>query len=299
MLAVEVRGLAKTYGGRFGRRQEALRGVDLRLEPGTAYGVIGPNGAGKTTFIKAILGLVQPSAGEVALLGGDPSDPSRRARVGYLPERLVLPGSFDARGTLESVARLKGLGNPRPEIDALLERVGLAGAGRRRVREYSKGMRQRLGLAAALLGRPDLLVLDEPTDGLDPLGRVEVRSILAGEVARGAAVLLNSHLLSETERVCGHVGVLVAGRMVREGAIDDLLAPKGRWRLRFERARVEALLAAGLAAAEDGSFTFEGDAEGLNRAIDAARAAGALLAELVPGGDDLERVLAEAVRGAG
>jgi ABC-2 type transport system ATP-binding protein len=297
-LAVEVRGLTKTYGGRFGRRQEALRGVDLRLDPGTAYGIIGPNGAGKTTFIKAILGIVRPSGGDVRLLGGDPADPARRARVGYLPERLVLPGAFDARGTMESVARLKGLGNPRRELGELLERVGLGGAGKRRVREYSKGMRQRLGLAAALIGQPELLVLDEPTDGLDPLARVEVRAILGGEVARGAAVLLNSHLLSETERVCDHVGVLVAGRMVREGPIDDLLVSRGGWRLRFERAGPEVLREAGLTPDADGTCAFDGDAEGLNQAIDAARAAGALLVEVVPRGDDLEQVLAEAVRRA-
>ncbi|HET8540873.1 MAG TPA: ABC transporter ATP-binding protein [Anaeromyxobacter sp.] len=298
MLAIDARGLAKTYPGGLGRApHEALRGVDLAVEAGTAFGLIGPNGAGKTTFVKSILGVVRPSGGTARLLGGDPADPRVRARVGYLPERLQFPPALSAHDVLRSVARLKGLGRAGPEIPRRLEEVGLAGAAGRRVGAYSKGMRQRLGLACALLGAPDLLVLDEPTDGLDPLARVEVRGLLAREVARGATVFLNSHLLAETERVCTRVGILVDGRVVREGRLGELREGTSRWRVRFEPGAPEAALGAAgfLPGDAPGRFAFEGEPGALNAALDRARAAGALVVELSRDAKDLEQVLADAV----
>ncbi len=297
VLAIEARALAKTYAAPFGRpASEALRGVDLEVTPGTAFGLIGPNGAGKTTFVKTLLGIALPTSGTVRLLGGDPADPRVRARVGYLPERLQLPGSLDALAILASVARLKRRRGAGAEIRRLLEEVGLAEVARRRVGTYSKGMRQRLGLACALLGAPDLLVLDEPTDGLDPLARVEVRKLLARELARGATLLLNSHLLAETERVCGRIGILVQGRLVREGALGTLREGASRWRIRFgEGAPHAPLAAAGFTPATSGAFAFEGEAAALNAALDAARRHGALVLELARESRDLEQVLAEAV----
>src|SRR5262245_38165683 len=201
MLAIEAQNLSKTYRGLFQRGgQQALAGLDLAVPKGAAFGLIGQNGAGKTTFIKTILGVVRPTSGVVRALGGSPEDPKIRARIGYLPERLHLPNSFTPPAFLASVARLKGLTSFDNVIRRELARVGLAQDAERRIGGFSKGMRQRLGLAAALLGAPDLLVLDEPTDGIDPLGRAEVRRILAEERARGATLFLNSHLLSETER---------------------------------------------------------------------------------------------------
>ncbi len=300
MLALEARGLAKTYAGGIGRApHEALRGVDLAVPVGSAFGLIGPNGAGKTTFVKAMLGLVRPTAGAAALLGGDPEDPRTRARVGYLPERLQFPPALDARAVLASVARLKRLPRPGPEIERRLAELGIADAARRRVGTWSKGMRQRLGLACALLGDPELLVLDEPTDGLDPLARAEVRDLLARELARGATLFLNSHLLSETERVCTRVGILVDGRVVREGALEALRAGSSRWRIRFEeRAPAEALAAAAFVPdGRPGSWTFDGEAPALNAALDRARAAGALVLELARESRDLEDVLRDAVGG--
>jgi ABC-2 type transport system ATP-binding protein len=299
VLAIEAEGVAKRYGSRLGRAaHDALRGLDLRVEAGTAFGLIGPNGAGKTTFVKVLLGVAIADAGRIRLLGGDPADPAVRARVGYLPERLQLPASWSPREVLASVARLKGLRGAGAEAERLLERVGLAGE-RRRVGTFSKGMRQRLGLACALLGRPDLLVLDEPTDGLDPLGRVDVRALLAEEVARGATVFLNSHLLAETERVCTRIGVLARGRIVREGPLEALCAPGAAWAAwtaRFAPGAEAALRAAGFAPAEAGAWSFEaGGPEALNRALDAARAGGAVLLELQRTSRDLEDVLAEAV----
>ncbi len=297
MLAVEATGLVKRYG-RVGAA--ALDGVDLAIPAGAAFGLIGPNGAGKTTFVKILLGLVCPTAGAVRLFGGAPSDPRVRARVGYLPEKLELPANWTAMQFLRSVARLKGLSGADTQVRHGLERVGIAADAQRRLGALSKGLRQRVGLAAALLGGPDLLVLDEPTDGLDPLARVAVRDLLAAELARGATLLLNSHLLSETERICARVGILSQGRLVREGALDALCAFRERWRVRFAPgAAADAVGAAGFTAdGEPGVWHWAGaDLAGLNAALDRARAGGALVAELGPAHRSLEAVLAEAVRG--
>jgi ABC-2 type transport system ATP-binding protein len=293
--AIEVVGLHKSYRRAFGRRgQEALRGVNLTVPEGCAFGLIGPNGAGKTTFIKSILGIVQPTAGAVRVLGGSPEDPRIRARIGYLPERLHLPGAWTALAFLGTVARLKGLVPSTAQHQRLLERVGLAEAQGRRIGGYSKGMRQRLGLAAALLGTPSLLVLDEPTDGIDPLGRVEVRTILQEEVRRGTTLFLNSHLLAETERVCDRVAILASGRVLREGRLDELSRPRPRWTARFAPGAEEAALAAGFQhGGSAGLYHLEAeDPVALNAALDKARGAGALLLELKRDGQDLESVLA-------
>jgi ABC-2 type transport system ATP-binding protein len=297
--AIEASGLCKTYGGLLGRRgQEALRGVDLTIPRGTAYGLIGPNGAGKTTFIKTILGVVRPTSGTVRALGGEPEDPAVRARIGYLPERLHLPHAFKPPQFLASVARLKRLPRPDAEIRGLLVRVGLAPDAHRRIGAFSKGMRQRLGLAAALLGSPELLVLDEPTDGIDPIGRMEVRQILAEERARGATLFLNSHLLAETERVCDRVGILAAGRLLKDGRLEELTSSRTRWRVRFAPGASEpALVAAGFTRAPSpDEFRCEAaDAAALGLLLDRARAAGALLVGLDRDVRELEEVLAEAL----
>ncbi|NBD12113.1 ATP-binding cassette domain-containing protein [Corallococcus sp. c25j21] len=316
--------MRKTYRRAFGRGgHEALKGMDLHVPAGSAFGLIGPNGAGKTTFIKSVLGIVRPSAGTVRVLGGSPEDPAIRARIGYLPERLHLPGTWKAPAFLATVARLKGLKPDGGAHTRLLERVGLAEALERRIGGYSKGMRQRLGLAAALLGDPALLVLDEPTDGIDPMGRLEVRRILQEEVRRGVTLFLNSHLLAETERVCDRVAILADGRVLREGRLEDLAKAGARWRVRFAPGAEPAALAAagftpsggagpevrggsapvearGAGGREEGVYAVEAaDVTVLNAALDRARASGALLMELKREGADLEAVLLGAVGGPG
>jgi ABC-2 type transport system ATP-binding protein len=296
--AFAVTSLHKRFRTRFGRSESvALDGLDLEVPQGEAFGLIGPNGAGKTTFIKCLLGIAHPDSGRVELLGGKPEDPRSRARVGYLPERLTLPGAWTPRALLASVARLKGLHPGRAGLDGLLQRVGLAEAGDRRIRGFSKGMRQRLGLAAALVGAPDLLVLDEPTDGVDPLGRVEIRQLLAAELARGATLFINSHLLSETERICSRIGILSHGRLVRSGPLEALTSVQQRWRVRFAPdPPTEALVALGFEPVEKGAWELAaGDAAVLNQALDGARHAGALLVELERASRDLEDVLSEAL----
>jgi ABC-2 type transport system ATP-binding protein len=291
--AISATGLSKTFPRLFGTPHEALRSLTLTIPRGSAFGLIGPNGAGKTTFIKLLLGVARPTDGEVQVLGSSPEERSVRAKIGYLPERLHLPGAWTPVQFLGSVARLKGV-----TVDAgLLERVGLAGASGRKIGAFSKGMRQRLGLAAALLGKPELLVLDEPTDGIDPLGRVEVRQILLEEKARGATVLLNSHLLAETERVCDRVGILNLGRLVREGTLESLTAAREGWDVEFAAgANVEQLAALGFVQA-GGAWLFHGtDLQALNAAIAKAREGGALLTALAARTWDLEQVLSESLK---
>ncbi len=302
MWAIETVGLAKAFGGLSRKRQtQALAGVNLTVPQGAAFGLIGPNGAGKTTFIKAMLGVLQPSAGTVKVLGGDPQDVRVRQRIGYLPERLHLPNAWRPPEFLASVARLKRLTLSREALIHQLGRVGLAGCEDRKIGGFSKGMRQRLGLAVALLGAPDLLVLDEPTDGVDPLGRVEIRKLLAEELARGATLFLNSHLLSETERICGRIGVLSAGKLVREGPLEELRRAGPRWRARFSPGTpAEALTAVGFTATAtpDVYLCDAVDPPALNAALDAARAKGAMVVELVREEKDLEGILAEALGAA-
>lgn len=302
MLAIESKGLRKSYRGLFRRSGgiEALQGLDLQVDRGAAFGLIGLNGAGKTTFIKTLLGIVRPTAGEVRILGQSPDDPNARAQVGYLPERLHLPHSFTPVQFLLSVARMKGLGGREDLATRQLERVGLGSDAQRRIGGFSKGMRQRLGLAAALLGNPQLLILDEPTDGVDPLGRAEIRRILSEERARGATLFLNSHLLSETERICDRIGILSAGRLVREGAIETLCGSESRYRLRFAPGfELAALVALGVRPTEtDGLFLCDApDPAALNALLDRTRAAGACLVELRRDVRDLEEVLADALHG--
>jgi len=324
MDAIATQGLFKTYR-RWLRRtgQAALDGVDLTVPQGSAFGLIGPNGAGKTTFIKVLLGIVRLDQGQVRVLGGAAEDPKVRARIGYLPERLHLPAAWKPAEFLHSVARMKGVRVTGPELSAVLERVGIAQAKDRAIGGYSKGMKQRLGLGAALLGKPELLILDEPTDGIDPLGRVEIRHILSEELQRGATLFLNSHLLSETERICDRIAILGGGKVLRQGTLQELRQVGVCWRARFQldaglalpvdgaadataqataqatvQMRTAALQAAGFVPAGDRHRIVVNDAAGLNAALDQARAAGALLTELVREEKALEDVLAEAMEAA-
>ncbi|MFZ5871798.1 MAG: ABC transporter ATP-binding protein [Actinomycetota bacterium] len=223
--AVWCSGLRKRYG-----RQTAVDGVSLTVGRGEVLGLLGPNGAGKTSVIKMLLGLVRPDAGEVLLLGRPAEDPRARARVGYLPELFRYQPWLTAAEVLALHVRLAGVRVPDAERRECLSLVGLASRAGDRVGGFSKGMQQRLGLAVALVARPELVVLDEPTSALDPLGRADVRDLLLSLKSRGVAVLLNSHLIGEVERVCDRVVILDKGRVAASGTLDELL---GRRELRL------------------------------------------------------------------
>jgi ABC-2 type transport system ATP-binding protein len=183
---------------------------------------LGPNGAGKSTAVKILVGLVRATGGEAQLLGRPAGDRATRARIGYLPELFRYPDWLAAREVLGFHARLMRLADARRAIDAALDEVGLSERAADRVGTYSKGMQQRLGLAVALLGTPELVFLDEPTSALDPVGRSDVRALIERLRARGTTVFLNSHLLGEVERVCNRVCIVDRGRVVAEGPVDAL-----------------------------------------------------------------------------
>jgi ABC-type multidrug transport system ATPase subunit len=224
---IRTRALVKRYG-----RVRAVDGIDLDVQEGDVYGFLGANGSGKTTTVRVLLGLVLPTSGEVELLGQRMPRAARRVlpRVGALVEGPAHHGHLSGRANL-ALLDAAGPGGPRRtrrrRIEEVLEQVGLAGVDRRPVRAYSLGMRQRLGLAGALLRRPELLVLDEPTNGLDPQGISEIRELLLDLHRGGTTVFLSSHLLAEVEQLCTRVGVLDRGRMVLQDRLATLTAPTG------------------------------------------------------------------------
>ncbi|MEA2381219.1 MAG: type transport system ATP-binding protein [Solirubrobacteraceae bacterium] len=220
--ALAVTGLAKRYG-----TTHALRGVDLTVGEGELVGLLGPNGAGKSTLVKIACGLVRPSGGTAEVCGAPAGTPAARRALGYLAELFRFPGWASADELLGLHQRLAGSGGGAGERAELLELVGLAEARDRRIETMSKGMQQRLGIAQALVGQPPLLLLDEPTSALDPAGRRTVRDLLEELRGRGIAVLLNTHLLSEVERVCDRVAIIDRGVLVAAGRPEDLARPHG------------------------------------------------------------------------
>ncbi|MEV4510345.1 ABC transporter ATP-binding protein [Dactylosporangium sp. NPDC049525] len=248
--AVWCSGLRKRY-----RRQVAVDDVSFTVRRGEVLGLLGPNGAGKTSAIKILLGLVRPDAGEVLLLGRPGRDPASRARVGYLPELFRYQPWLTAAEVLSLHVKLAGAAVPDRERRECLATVGLADRADDRVGGFSKGMQQRLGLAVALVARPELVILDEPTSALDPLGRADVRDLLLALKDRKVAVLLNSHLIGEVERVCDRVVILDKGRVAAAGTLAELL---GGRELRLRLDGVGEAAAARLAAV--GALTRSGSA---------------------------------------
>jgi ABC-2 type transport system ATP-binding protein len=220
--ALEVSALAKRYGA-----THALRGVDLVVGEGELVGLLGPNGAGKSTLVKSACGLVRPSSGSVSVCGAPAGSPPARRALGYLAELFRFPGWTTADELLVLHQRLAGSNGGTAERVELLELVGLPDAAERRVETMSKGMQQRLGIAQALVGGPRLLLLDEPTSALDPVGRRIVRDLLEELRRRGVSVLLNTHLLSEVERVCDRVAIIDRGELLAEGRPADLARSSG------------------------------------------------------------------------
>ncbi|HKW08333.1 MAG TPA: ABC transporter ATP-binding protein [Candidatus Dormibacteraeota bacterium] len=218
--AVKTVELSKRFG-----KTVALAGLSMTVPRGEVFGFLGPNGAGKTTAVKVLLGLLAPTSGEGWLLGKPVGDLGTRSRIGYLPELFRYQSWLTAAEVLALHCELAPLPRAswKDEIATVLETVGLTDRAGDRVGTFSKGMQQRLGLGAALLGEPELVFLDEPTSALDPVGRHDVREIIRGLSARGTAVFLNSHLLSEVEQVCDRVAVVDHGRVIAEGTMDELL----------------------------------------------------------------------------
>lgn len=223
---IRIEHLSKTYrGGLLGKRSiHALRQVSLETRRGEIFGLLGPNGAGKTTLVKTLLGVIRPGGGSASIFGCPAGSIAARSRIGYLPESLRIDRHHTARSALRFYGGMSGLDRSAiaERVPDLLRLVGLEGRDRESVRRFSKGMYQRLGLAQALIHDPDLLILDEPTDGLDPVGRSEVRRLLIELKQRGKTIFLNSHILQEVELVCDRVAVMAGGRIRGVGTIEEL-----------------------------------------------------------------------------
>ncbi len=214
-VAVHVAGVAKTFGA-----TTALHDVDVTVRTGQVYGILGPNGAGKTTLLRIILGLVRPDRGRVTVLGQAPGSAEAMSRIGSMIENPAFVPGLTGRVNLTVLAKARGLG--ADAVERVLAQVGLADAADRKVTGYSLGMRQRLGVAAALMADPELLILDEPTNGLDPGGVVAMRALIAQIAGQGVTVVISSHVLSEIEHICSRVIVLEGGRMVADAELAEL-----------------------------------------------------------------------------
>ncbi len=301
--AIRLTGLAKSFRGHLGiGRTVAVERLDLAVARGQIFGLLGPNGAGKTTTLKMILGLIRPDSGAVRLFGRPPSDPRARAGVGFLPENPYFYDYLTAEEFLDFYGRLHGMTGEerRARTDELLRKVGLDGRGRVPLRKFSKGMVQRLGLAQAILGEPDLLILDEPMSGLDPVGRREVRDLILAQRAAGRTVFFSSHILQDAEMICDRVAILVRGKVRFEGALEDLVSRRVLW---YEVA-VRGALPPGLPAELVSSSGAEAllrvpDVEALARVLSAARAAGGEVASVWPRRETLEDLFLREVAAGG
>jgi len=225
--AVEIRHLVKDFKTSF--KKQPLRAVDdvsIRIMPGEVYGLIGPNGSGKSTTMKALLGLVAPTSGECSIFGKDSLKVDSRDEVGFLPENPYFYKHLSGEETLKFYGKLCGIKGAklRERVGELLKLVDLEGASHRRIGGYSKGMLQRIGLAQALIQEPRLVILDEPTAGVDPVGSREIRDLIFKLKEQGITVFLCSHLLEQVQEVCDHVGIIFRGKMVRQGKLDDLIS---------------------------------------------------------------------------
>jgi ABC-2 type transport system ATP-binding protein len=237
--AVEVKDLVKEFKGSFrGRRVRAVRKVSLKIAPGEVYGLIGPNGSGKSTTMKALLGLLAPTSGSCAIFGRNSLKVDSRRSVGFLPENPYFYKHLTAAETIRFFGKLCGMRGRklRDRVTELLKLVGLEDARNRRLRGFSKGMLQRIGLAQALVQDPRLLVLDEPTAGVDPAGSRQIRDLILQLKERGITVFLCSHLLEQVQEVCDRVGIIHNGVMVKEGTLDELISLENRTELVLENA---------------------------------------------------------------
>jgi ABC-2 type transport system ATP-binding protein len=303
MAMIEIEGLRKEYRRLRGGHTVAVAGLDLSVPEGGVFGFLGPNGAGKTTTIRCLLGLVRPSAGRLSLLGADVGHalPSVIGRVGSIVEAPAMFPRFTGRRNLEILARIHGEGDAA--IDASLERVGLRDRAKDPVRTYSLGMKQRLAIAATLLRDPSLLILDEPANGLDPAGIVEVRELLRSLGAEGRTVFVSSHILSEIQQMADVVGIIGRGRLIREGTVESLLREEGSIRIRVGADEVATAAGILLKAAGPGAVTPEDGPEagwlavrvdpGRSSELNRALAGAGVFASRIEGAANLESLFLE------
>jgi ABC-2 type transport system ATP-binding protein len=300
--AIETFDLTKIYRSRWKRREvRAVDGISLQVPRGTIFGLLGPNGAGKTTFVKSLLSAVHPTKGSALIFGQDARQPEARRPIGYLPENHRFPTYFTGSGMLDFYAALSGVGSAQRKklIPELLALVGLEQWGNMRLGKYSKGMLQRVGLAQALIHSPTMLILDEPTDGVDPVGRRQIREILTRCEEKGVTIFINSHLLVEVETFCREVAILHKGKVALQGKMHELTAGKG-YRLSVAQAPDnlvnELRSKAASMIAKDGLVDFQfATRELVNEALDLVRTQHCEVEALVPTTSTLEEVFVRTV----
>jgi ABC-2 type transport system ATP-binding protein len=242
--AVETISLTKIFSDWWGRSKVfAVDNLDLQIRPNEVFGLLGPNGSGKSTTIKMLLGLLHPTKGKAIVLGGDGADPKINARIGFLPEESYLYRYLNARETLDFYGRIFGLAPKlrKLRIEALLDMVGLKAVANRPVGTFSKGMARRIGLAQALINDPDLLILDEPTTGLDPIGTRQIKDLILKLAERGKTILLSSHLLADVEDVCDRIAILYGGKIQSQGQVKDLLQQTNKRQITTDALSDEAI----------------------------------------------------------
>ncbi|MBS1913960.1 MAG: ABC transporter ATP-binding protein [Bacteroidetes bacterium] len=301
--AINISGFEKIYRAR--RRGEndvhALKPLTLAIEPGEVFGLLGPNGAGKTTLVKLLLGIVHATSGSATICGHAAGTTGSKALIGYLPENHRYPAYLAGEGVLSYFGSLSGMETSavRKRSAMLLELVNMTKWRRTRVRQYSKGMMQRLGIAQALLNDPQVVFLDEPTDGVDPVGRREIRDVIGRLRNEGKTIFLNSHLLSEVELISDRVAILKQGEMVRIGTVRELTSSSNAYHIAVAADRAEefaeAIAPFGPERIEGASALITADAERVNQAIDSLRARGLLITEITPARRSLEDLFMDIV----
>ena len=294
--ALEIEHLAKRYG-----KFEALVGISLEVTEGSVFGLLGPNGAGKSTLVKSLLTIVRPGKCRGRMLGQRIGHRPTLARVGYLPEHARFPEYLSGRQIIRFSAGLAKLPpkTTAARIDQLLETVGMREWADRKNRTYSKGMRQRIGLAQALINEPDIVFLDEPTDGVDPSGRIEIRKMIERMRDEGRTVFVNSHLLGEVEQVADHVAIMANGKIIEQGSIDDLTRSESQYRVRtvgpVPLSMKDEFEANGWHVAGDGIQLHAEDATSVQPLIDHLRRADLVIREITEMRSSLEDVFLKAV----
>jgi ABC-2 type transport system ATP-binding protein len=275
MNSVNINGLTKIYSSGFRKKKvQALVDLNLEIESGIIFGLLGPNGAGKTTLVKMLLGITFPTAGDAKILNGEINDYHIKTKIGYLPENHKYPSYLTGGEVLRFFGKLSGMAGIRLEhkIDELLDMVKLSNWKKAKVKTYSKGMMQRLGLAQALINDPELIFLDEPTDGVDPLGRKEIRDILLDLKKKSKTIFLNSHLLSEVELISDRVAILNKGKLIREGTVKELTEKKEEYIINVDNLEENVLQELNFCRIREDSFSVRvSDILELNKIIDRLR----------------------------
>ena len=304
---VEINDLTKVYVSSFGKKKvEALTQLNLNVSKGMIFGLLGPNGAGKTTLIKLLLGIIFPTSGTAKILDEDISNYRIKKRVGYLPENHKYPAYLKGGDVLQFFGKLSELDGDylKKRVDELLELVKLSQWKKTKVKNYSKGMMQRLGLAQAMLNDPELIFLDEPTDGVDPIGRKEIRDILLELKNQGKTIFLNSHLLSEVELITDRVGILNKGKLLKEGTVTEITEKKEEYKISVEgdgidKLSSEILNGINLTKMQNGFYSLRVEnTQELNRILDLLRNNGVIIKEFSQQKNSLEDMFISLIQDA-